>query len=253
MLAFAQTFAASLVMGLSIYLSYPLLTSSKRNKLVAEVLSPFAVGILVFLIGDVFADASQIMYNGSLYGYGSSPMYDFAFAAALVASFLVVLAIHGLRGGGGAQSQYSLRLPLIVALGVGFQNLTEGLVFGSLGEAIGLTGVAAVVLLGFTLQNMTEGFPIAVAYNQTGSKKAGRLAALLLLGGGPTVAGAVVGYFEASELLAVVFDGLAVGSILYVVLPMLRSSFKEADARSQGVVYASILAGFVAGLAVNLI
>ena len=53
------------------------------------------------------------------------------------------------------------QLALIIALGMGFQNLTEGLVFGALGATIGLTGTTLVVLVGFVFQNITEGFPIA--------------------------------------------------------------------------------------------
>jgi hypothetical protein len=57
--------------GLSIYL--PLVLERDESQATTKLLIAIAIGILVFLIVDVFVDAAQSLYNGSLYGHGSSP------------------------------------------------------------------------------------------------------------------------------------------------------------------------------------
>ena len=84
------------------------------------------------------------------------------------------------------------------------------------------------------------------------------LALLFLVGGLPTVLGGVVGYFYNSPLLDVTFDALAIGAILYCILPMLRNAFRpastpEASYLKQRLTYIGILIGFLLGFLVNAI
>src|SRR5580693_5285037 len=157
MVSFAETLLFSAVMGLSIFISLPIVLHKRTSNMANKLLLAAAIGILIFLMGDVWGDAAPIMFNGSLYGYGSSPYYDGIFTAALAAGFLGLYYSEHRKKTGLTSSQTSL----IIALGIGFQNLTEGLVFGALAVTIGLSGTALVVLVGFILQNITEGFPIA--------------------------------------------------------------------------------------------
>src|SRR5579875_132408 len=248
MVALAEVFAFSAVMGLSIYLSLPLVMSKTIHKNKTILLNAVAVGILVFLMGDVFSDVSSNLYNGSLYGYGTSPFLDLVFTLSLVVGFALLLLI-GERSRGGLSPA---KLSLLIALGIGFQNLTEGLVFGSLGSLIGLTGVTLVVLLGFTLQNATEGFPIASPFIGKAEQKSLTLVVpLLLIGGLPTILGAVVGYYYNSSVFDTFFDGLAIGGILYVILPIFKTLFRETSASRT--IYLGIFLGFMLGFAVNLL
>jgi hypothetical protein len=59
----------SSIMGLSIFVSYPLVIHGRLSSKTSTYLNGFAIGILIFLIADVFSDAASIMYNGSFYGY----------------------------------------------------------------------------------------------------------------------------------------------------------------------------------------
>ena len=52
------------------------------------------------------------------------------------------------------------------------------------------------------------------------------MAAFFLVGGLPTILGGAVGYFYSSGAFTVLFDGLAIGAILYAVLPMFKSMFR---------------------------
>ncbi|MEM0120365.1 MAG: hypothetical protein QW514_08880 [Thermoprotei archaeon] len=248
MASITLVFALSTIMGLSIYLSLPLIVSKSIPRERTILLNSIAIGILVFLLGDVFSDVSSNLYNGSLYGYGTSPYLDLVFVASLSASFLS-LQLLGERSRGGLSPA---KISLLIALGIGFQNLTEGLVFGSFGSLLGITGITLVVLLGFTLQNATEGFPIASPFIGRSERNSLTLVApLLLVGGLPTILGAVVGYYYNSTVLDTLFDGLAIGGILYVILPIFKALFREAHTGRE--IYLGVFLGFVIGFAVNLL
>jgi ZIP family zinc transporter len=142
---------------------------------------------------------------------------------------------------------------LIIALGIGFQNLTEGLLFGSLGAVLGLTGATLVVLVGFILQNLTEGFPIASPFLGATEGKAPLIAGALLIGGLPTIFGGAVGFYYNTTVFDLIFYGIAIGTMLYVILPMLRSLLRESESSKLGIAYAGVFLGFVLGFVVNLL
>lgn len=249
MLSFPAVLLLSAVMGLSIYLSLPVVLSKRTGEMRTKLFNAVAIGILIFLIADVFTNAAQMLYNGSLYGYGSSPYYDGVFTAAVSAGFLVLYSAENKSRKGLSPTQLSL----IIALGIGFQNLTEGLLFGALGATIGLTGAGLVVLVGFILQNVTEGFPITSPFFGQLEKKKSVILLLLLLGGLPTILGGGFGYYYASSTFSMVFYGLAIGAMLYVILPMLKNAFKEMDYAKQRMVYLGVFLGFMVGFLVNLV
>jgi ZIP family zinc transporter len=122
-----------------------------------------------------------------------------------------------------------------------------------LGASLGLTGAALVVLVGFIFQNVTEGFPITSPFFGQLEKKTGVILLLLLVGGLPTIIGGAVGYYYSSNVFDVVFDGLAIGAILYVILPMLKNVFRDMDYAKQRMVYLGVFLGFLVGFIVNLI
>ena len=98
---------------------------------------------------------------------------------------------------------------------------------------IGLTGTALVVLVGFIMQNITEGFPIASPFLGRSDRKGTEMATFFLVGGLPTILGGAVGYFYSSGAFTVLFDGLAIGAILYAILPMFKSMFRDSDPRER--------------------
>jgi len=239
-------------MGLSIYLPLPLVLDKGTNHARTKLLIAVATGILVFLLGDVFVDAAQSLYNGSLYGYGSSPIYDVVFAFSLTIGFLGLFFVGWRR----KLSLTPTQLTMLIAVGIGFQNLTEGLLFGSLSVTMGLTSAALVVLVGFIFQNLTEGFPIALPFLGATVEQRNAflvIAGAMLIGGIPTIAGGAVGYFYSSTIFALMFDGLAIGTMLYVILPMLRDLLREPDSAKLGIPYLGIFLGFILGFIVNLL
>ena len=260
--------ALTTVMGLSIFLSMPIVYSKRAQGRWATGLNAGAIGILIFLLADVFSDVSPILYPS---GYVADLRYSLTFGIAFLAAFLALYLVDNLprnapRGtDAGAATPSALvgesaprKTALIIALGIGLQNLTEGLVFG-VNWTLGALGILAVVFVGFFLQNVTEGFPIASPFLGTNARRGGAMmAGLFLVGGLPTLVGGAIGYYWSSDLFLVLFDALAIGAIGYVILPMLRVAFRplesrEASVRRNRLVYLGVMIGFLLGFAVNAI
>jgi len=246
---FAETLLLSSIMGLSIYLSLPIVLHKRTGEVMTRMLTAVATGILFFLLADIFTNAAATLYNGSLYGFGSSYSYDAIFLVTLSAGFLVLYIAENRSKTGLTAAQLSL----VIATGMGFQNLTEGLVFGSLSVAFGLSGATLTVLIGFILQNITEGFPIASPFLGKTEGKTNLMMVLFLIGGVPTILGGAVGFFYNSASFDLAFDGVAMGAILYAVLPMLKSLFRESTPQRQRLSYLGVFIGFLLGFLVNLV
>ncbi|MGI0053717.1 MAG: ZIP family metal transporter [Thermoplasmata archaeon] len=246
--------ALTTAMGLSIFLSWPIVYSKRAQGRWAVALNAAAIGILLFLLADVFSDVSPILYpNGYVANLGDSVAFGVAFLIAFLGLFAVDNLPRASEPATGPQ-----RTALIIALGIGLQNLTEGLVFG-VNWTAGALGILAVVFVGFFLQNVTEGFPIASPFlGTTAQRNASRMAGLFLVGGLPTILGGAIGYSWSNNLFLVIFDALAIGAIGYVILPMLRGAFrsletKELARRRNQLVYLGVMVGFLLGFAVNAI
>ena len=251
---FPELVALSTVMGLSIFLSMPVVLHKRMASRTITILNSAAIGILVFLLADIFSDAAPVIYSNSSNIFVANATYALAFSVAVAGCYLVLFATeHRSRG----TRATPMSLALIVALAIGFQNLTEGLVFGA-SWAVGAVGLSTVVFVGFFLQNVTEGFPIAAPLLGQSDRRLGVLAMFFLIGGLPTIIGGVVGFFYSSTLFDLVFDALAIGAILYSILPMLRTAFRpavppEATYTKQRLTYLGILLGFLVGFLVNAI
>jgi len=241
----------SLIMGASIFLSLPIVLRRRTSESTTKLLEAVAIGILVFLIADVFSNVAPWLYrNGSLHGYGADPTLSLAFAVALGIGFFALYFLENRSKSGLTPTMVAL----MISVGIGLQNLTEGLVFGASSASIGLfSGISLVILIGFSLQNITEGFPIASPFINRHEVSPWLIVILFLVGGIPTIIGGVAGYFYSSPMASVFFDGLAIGSILYVIMPMIRGLIRNMDPLKQKVAYVGIFLGFLIGFLVNLI
>jgi len=250
------------VMGLSIFLSLPIVYSKRAQGRWAVGLNAAAIGILVFLLADIFSDVSPILYPS---GYVANSTYAIAFFVAFVGAFLGLYFVDNLPARAAAassapatQGQAVVSMAFIIAVGIGLQNLTEGLVFG-VNWTAGNLGILAVVFLGFFLQNISEGFPIASPFlGAPEHRNFSLMVGLFLVGGLPTLIGGAIGYHWSNDLFIVIFDALAIGAIAYVILPMLRVAFRplesrEASIRRNRIVYLGVMIGFALGFVVNAI
>ena len=74
-----------------------------------------------------------------------------------------------------------------------------------------------------------------------------------MIGGIPTILGGAVGFYYNTTAFDLIFYGLAIGAMLYVILPMLRNLLRESDAAKLSVAYAGVFLGFILGFVVNLL
>lgn len=243
------TIALSFVMGFSIFLSMPLIFYKKFSLRDLLLFNAIAAGILVFLLMDIYGDVASIFGNDTI----TNPLL-LIFIAAFTVSFLFFIVPKGSRD----PEENPKRTSVLAAIGIGLQNLTEGLVFGS-ASAASLVTIYALSAIGFTLQNVTEGFPIAAPL--MGSKvKMEKMfvSGAFLVGGLPTIIGTLIGLVFFSNTFIVFFDALACAAILYVVLVLfhvniLRSRLddKREMRHLMWLTYLGILVGFVVAYVVN--
>lgn len=252
MSGFLELLAFSAIMGLSIFLSLPIIFSKRISPMTIAVLNAVAIGLLVFLVADIWGDVAPNIAAPT--DYLTLPGLDVVFFVGVVGAFLFLFLAEQ-RPKGAVEVSAGGRA-LVVAAALGVQNLTEGLVLGGLWAEGALAGFLGVIFLGFFLQNISEGFPITAPLLGEQRPPMGVVVSYFLLGGLPTVLGAAIGYSYSSTTLLVFFDAVAIGAILYAVLPMLKAVGRPAETpersyRKQRLVYVGILTGFILGFVVN--
>jgi ZIP family zinc transporter len=264
------------IAGFTIFLGLPF-GRLRASASLRATLNALATGILVFLLWDVLAHAVEPVEESLL---GAADHTDswarFAgFAAVLVAGLGIGLlslvyydqwmarrALNGQRHGPGAMSvaerpevgllgvDPARRLAFLIAVGIGLHNLSEGLAIGQ-SAAAGEIGLALLLVIGFGLHNATEGFGI-VAPLAGGDERPswGLLGLLGLIAGGPTFLGTVIGRSFVNETVYLGFLALAAGSILYVIVQLLKVAFRLGRPQA---LYWGLLGGLLLGLATDFL
>jgi zinc transporter ZupT len=178
------------------------------------------IGLLLFLVVEAVLEGIETAQE-------SAPAFGGAllvFAGALFAYLLLKAADTRLRpekrdGFSGAS------VALLVAIGIGLHNLSEGLGIGA-AYAIGSVAFGTFLVVGFTIQNVTEGLAI-VAPLAKSKPQIGRLLALGLLAGAPAIVGAWIGSVAFNASLAALLFGVAAGAVVQVaevIWPAMRDS-----------------------------
>ena len=237
-------------MGLSIMLSLPVILDRKASMRKLLIYNAVAIGILVFLLMDIYGDVAAIFGNSTI----TNPLL-----LVFITGFIVSFAFFILPKSSRDPVENPKRTSILAAIGIGLQNLTEGLVFGSAGAA-GLLPIYVLSAIGFSAQNITEGFPIAAPLfgkiNRTSKKF---ILSVMLLGGLPTIIGTAIGLVFYSNMFIVFFDSLACAAILYVVLVLFHINTAKGERSDYGIkksmlyTYAGILAGFVVAFLLNYV
>ena len=273
----AQVVLLGGIAGATIFLGLPVGRTQRLSSSTRAFLNALAIGILLFLLWDVLSQAiepvEKALTAAAVDGNGTWARF-----AALAATFTACLGVGLLtlvyydrwlgnrprarREGPGAALAEDLRpatstlaheasrLALLIAVGIGFHNFSEGLAIGQ-SAAKGEISLALLLIIGFGLHNATEGFGIVAPMSAEGVRPSwGFLALLGLIGGGPTFLGTIVGESVVNDVLSVAFLALAAGSILYVILQLVKMAFRMGH---REMMMWGILLGFLAGLATDFI
>jgi ZIP family zinc transporter len=244
--------------GFTIFLGLPvvLLGISDRAR---GFLSAFAVGILMFLIVDVFShawDFTTTAAQDAFQGTGSTG----AAATDLVLMFGgITLGLLGLvvyersYMGKGHENVEPAKVSTMTALGIGAHNLSEGLAIGQ-SFAFGAVPLGIVLVVGFAAHNTTEGFGItAPLVGMQQKPKTSFLAKVLFIGGVPTLIGTLLGAAYYSPAAYVFFLALAGGALVYVTMLMFNTGRRRySSGLMMGGIFLGLCLGFITDLIVSL-
>ena len=261
MVAYVELLGLGAVAGFTIFLGLPLAALQKVSPTVKGFLNAVAMGILIFLIVDVFAHALEPVEEAAVAAFaGTSPLGDAA--TALFALFggltigLLGLAFYETRylakarPDAGPIGGDAYRLATMIAIGIGAHNFSEGLAIGQ-SYASGSIGLAVLLIIGFGAHNSTEGFGIAGPLTGLSKRPSVRfLIAAGLIGGGPTFLGTVVGSVWTSALAYVLFLSIAGGALVNVTMLMYGVGRKQT---SNAILMLGIWIGLIAGFATDLL
>ena len=198
----------------------------------------FTVGLLLFLGVDALEGAFALTDRvaSAFQGVG-------LIVLGVVGAPLVIHAVG--RIGRGDSAITPLGISTLIAIGIGLHNLGEGLAIGS-SYAVGEVALGTSLVFGFLLHNTTEGLGI-VAPLARSRPSYGKLAALGLIAGVPTIFGAWIGGFSYSPTASVLFLAIGAGAIVQVIAVLGRSMGSGGREGFKGPLNA---AGVVAGLIV---
>ena len=196
----------------------------------------FTAGLLVFLGFEALFEAFELqaVLPSALGGTGLVLL-------GVALSFLGMTALAARLGRGSAATGFALAL--LVAIGIGVHNFGEGLAIGA-SFALGEIQLGTFLIVGFMVHNITEGLGIAAPIAKKRVQLAA-LAALVLVAGSPTIFGAWLGGYAASDVFAPLFFGVAAGAAFQVVLEVGRYVAREAPG---GLRSGYAIGGFLAGI-----
>jgi zinc transporter ZupT len=197
-------------------------------------------GLLIFLGLDTLAEALEVAAEvpSAFQGIG-------LIGIGAVATFLLLEAISRRQTGmTGNETDRRLAIALMIAIGIGFHNLGEGLAIGA-AYNVGEIALGTFLVVGFIIQNITEGLGI-IAPVLRDRPSIGRLALMGLIGGAPAIIGAWIGGYTPSPFLAVLFLAIGTGAIFQVVYEIAKLIQKDMARESMPMtVFSGVLTGML--------
>ncbi len=287
MIDYAQLLLLGAIAGFTIFLGLPLAILQNVSSRKKGFLNALSIGILLFLVIDVFSHAwntatsvASTAFAGQSSGVDAA-MDLIAVFGGLALGLLGLVAYESkymakappivkarLQNGPETvqlttaeqaqqiqilQEHHPYRLAMMIAIGIGAHNFSEGLAVGQ-SYASGSVGLALLLIIGFGAHNTTEGFGIAGPLAGLIKRPTARFLAVAgLVGGGPTFIGTVVGSLWTSVFTYVLFLSLAGGAILYVSMLMYNSGRKQTTNQILMIgIFVGLCAGFLTDLIVTL-
>jgi zinc transporter ZupT len=218
---------------------YPFIKKLGKNSF--NFFLAFTMGLLIFLGIDAILEASEI----------SKSHLSSVFNGELLISTVVILSFLSLYGFGKRlikKTEFStlskgLAISLMIAIGIGFHNLGEGLAVGA-AIALGEVALSTFLIIGFATHNTTEGLAIAAPLTSTKAKIA-KMIGLGLIAGIPAIFGTWIGGFSFSPFFTLVFLAIGAGAIFQVVLSIFQYMKGKSDLLSNTSLFAGISAGLL--------
>jgi zinc transporter, ZIP family len=273
------------IAGFTIFLGLPLAVLRNLSPKKKGFLNAFAIGILVFLIIDVFSHAwgsaeeaaSDVakgtsslsnavvsllaMFGGLGIGLLGLTWYENRYMKRPIQSHRMFGVQEGVVAGSSGHQHESrqeqllqeinaYKIAMMIAIGIGAHNFSEGLAIGQ-SYVSGAIGLAVLLIIGFGAHNATEGFGIAGPLTGLVKKPKVRFVMLVgLIGGGPTFIGTLVGSLWTSNIASILFLSIAGGALIYVSMLMYNSGRKQT---TNGILMVGIFVGLLAGFITDML
>ncbi|MBI1953527.1 MAG: ZIP family metal transporter [Candidatus Omnitrophica bacterium] len=244
-----------LLAGGTIFLGLPIARLRNVSTQMKAFLNAVSTGILIFLLveiaGHLVEEIEELVELAVVSGTGGGSAFRlgliFVIGFSLGLLGLVFFEKHFL---GSAKDQEAApaakakRLALMISVGLGLHNLSEGLAIGQ-GYSAGAIQLAWLLAIGFALHNATEGFGIAAPLS--GHRVSwGFLGWCGLLAGGPTFLGALLGSTWQAKPAEIFCLALAAGTILYIIGELLHLG---RVLKGEAIVEIGLLIGFFVAMA----
>ena len=168
------------------------------------------------------------------------------FGIGLVVTFMLLDAISRRQQSiARSESEQRTALAFMIATGIGFHNLGEGLAIGA-SYSQGALALGTFLVIGFIIQNITEGLGIIIPVLKD-RPSLRNLVLLGLIGGGPAILGGIAGGMLYSKILAVLFFAIGAGAVFEVCYEIFKLIQKDAVKRPMpGVIFSGVTIGLVA-------
>lgn len=244
-----------LIAGGTIFLGLPIARLARVSTKTKAFLNAVSTGILIFLLveitGHLIEELEGLVESAVVNGAGAAMAWRTGGLFVLGFSIgLLGLVLFERRFLGAAKDETipaatrAKQLALMIAVGLGLHNLSEGLAIGQ-GYSAGALQLAWLLAIGFALHNATEGFGIAAPLS--GQRASwGFLGAAGVIAGGPTFLGSIIGSWWVSKPVEIFCLALAAGTILYIIGELLHlGRFLKGEA----IVEVGLLVGFFVAMA----
>lgn len=246
-----------LLAGGTIFLGLGVAMLPRISERTRGFLNAVSTGILLFLLVEIMGKVIEWieeLFESAGAGYptlADATQFSAILLGGLALGLLSMIYFENVFIQGGKDESpprsQATRLALMIAIGIGIHNLTEGL---AIAQAYGWEngGLALFLAVGFGLHNATEGFGIAAPLS--GQRPSWKFLLLAgLIGGGPTLLGTILGSFWQSDSFRIFTFGLAAGAILYIVGELLHLG---RHLKGEAVVEVGLLAGFALAFATEM-
>jgi zinc transporter, ZIP family len=261
------------IAGFTIFIGLPVARLRGLSRATTGFLNALATGILIFLLWDVLSKANEPVaaaLDGVHHGQAGAFLgLAGVFAAGIAIGLLSLISFNQwlgarlrrptgsrLHGPGAAVAMEASAVPsgrwlaMMIAVGLGLHNLSEGLAIGE-ASVRGAISFAAILIIGFGLHNITEGFGIAAPMASDDQRPTWSFLLLAgLVGGAPTFLGTIVGYSVSNTYFFVLFLALAAGALVYIISEMFNVGRKFNTPSRLGW---GVLLGFLAGYGTDLL
>lgn len=238
-LGFIETVLLGSIVGFTVYLGLPVAMFKGLTDRKSGILNGVAIGILTFLLVEILLgviepveESVEHLLEGELAvmsagGIWFAAVFGFAIGLIGLAWFedhFISKTVHGglpssskdsMARASGWLEHRGTALSLMIAIGIGLHNFSEGLAIGQ-AAASGAMSLSLLLIVGFGFHNITEGFGIAAPL---ADEKPSVLLLFVagLLAGGPTFLGTIIGQVWISTFASVLFLALAGGALIYVI------------------------------------